>query len=236
MKVSIIVPAYNEEENIENTLKSLLKQTYSDYEILVVNNNSKDNTQKIAEKYVKTINETKQGYMHAVQRGINETSGDLISICDADSIYPPNWLKRMVRPFEKHPKIVATYGIGAFMDKGKFFKFVSMISYTLFLWISKLFGLDNTAGFNFIYRRDAYIRSGGYNTTWTLGGPDVEFGNRLKKYGKVKLVHTVVGTSSRRFEKNGFFATLKMFAHIWWSLVRHKKPKISYEEYNKTRK
>jgi hypothetical protein len=142
----------------------------------------------------------------------------------------------MVKPFEKDNKIVATYGIGAFADTTRWSKFSSTIGYTLFLWFSKALGLDNTAGFNFVYRRDAYIKSGGYDTSWTLGGPDVEFGNRLKKYGRVKLVHTVVGTSSRRFKKNGFFKTLKMFSSIWWSLVRHKKPNISYEEYNKTRK
>jgi glycosyltransferase involved in cell wall biosynthesis len=236
LKVSIIIPAYNEEKSIEKTIKSLLDQDYNDYEILVVNNNSKDRTEEIAKKYVRTINEEKQGYMHAVQRGIDETNGTLISICDADTIYPKNWLTRMVRPFEKNPKVVATYGIGAFADSTPSSKFFSTIGYTLFLWLSKLLGLDNTAGFNFVYKRDAYIKSGGYDTKWTLGGPDVEFGNRLKRYGKVKLVHTVVGTSSRRFQKNGFFKTLKMFASIWWSLVRHKKPNISYEEYNKTRK
>ncbi len=236
MKVSIIIPAYNEEENIEKTIRSLMEQTYEDYEIIVVNNNSKDRTQEIAEKLVRTVNEEKQGYMHAVQRGIDETDGELVTICDADSIYSKNWLQRMVKPFEKDPETVATYGIGAFADSSSFSKFFSTIFYTLFLWFSKLCGLDNTAGFNFVYKREAYIKSGGYDTSWTLGGPDVEFGNRLKKYGKVKLVHTVVGTSSRRFKKNGFFKTLRMFAHIWWSLVRHKKPKISYEEYNKTRK
>ncbi len=70
VKVSIIVPAYNEEENIEATLKSLLSQTYKNYEIIVVDNNSKDRTKQIAEKYVRTITETKQGYIYAVVRGV----------------------------------------------------------------------------------------------------------------------------------------------------------------------
>ncbi len=55
----------------------------------------KDKTKEIASKYVKTITETKQGYIFAVKRGINETTAEIVTICDADSIYPLNWLHSM---------------------------------------------------------------------------------------------------------------------------------------------
>lgn len=54
MKVSIVIPAYNEEKSIEKTIKTLLNQSYKDFEIIVVDNNSKDKTYEITSKYVKT--------------------------------------------------------------------------------------------------------------------------------------------------------------------------------------
>ncbi|MCD6238576.1 MAG: glycosyltransferase family 2 protein [Thermotogae bacterium] len=235
LKVSIVIPAYNEEKSIERTLKSLLKQTYPEYEVVVVNNNSKDRTKEIAQKYVRVIDEYKQGYMFAVRRGIEETDGEVITICDADSIYPGHWIERMVKPLGCKGT-VATYGTSGFYDTGFFMRIFSLVVYTVFLWISKLFGLDNTAGFNFVFLRKAYEEVGGYDLNWRWGSPDIELGNRLKKVGKVKLVHTIVKTSSRRFRKGGFGKTAKMFLHLWWQMVKHKRPDISYEDYNKTRR
>jgi len=60
VKYSLIVPAYNEEKNIGNCLTSLKKQRYKDYEIIVVDNNSKDNTIKEAKKYVKKVYKEKK--------------------------------------------------------------------------------------------------------------------------------------------------------------------------------
>lgn len=235
LKVSIVIPAYNEEENIEKTLKSLLNQTYKNFEIIVVDNNSKDKTKEIASKYANIITETKQGYIYAVKRGVNETSGEILTICDADSIYPPKWLEKMVKSFNNE-RVVAVYGTARFYDAGKLMAFVSVISYSLFLIVSKLFGLDNTAGFNFLFRRDAYEKTGGYDENWKWGSPDIEFGSRLRKIGKVKLSLTTVKTSSRRFKKGGFLKTTKIFLGMWRKMLKNEKPTLSYKEYNQNRR
>ncbi len=234
MKVSIVIPAYNEEKSIERTIKSLMNQTYRDVEIIVVDNNSKDKTFEIASKYVKTINEPKQGYIFAVKRGIGATSGEIVTVCDADSIYPKKWLQKMLKSFKKE-KIVAVYGTAMFYDTGKFMAFISLISYTVFLWISKFLGLDNTAGFNFLFRREAYNKAGGYDENWKWGSPDIDLGKRLKKFGKVKLRNKIVFTSARRFKKGGFINTLRMFLKMWRQMLKNKNPDVSYEDYNKTR-
>ncbi len=234
-KVSIIIPAYNEEGTIERTVKSLLNQTYENYEILVVDNNSKDRTKEIASKYVPTITETKQGYIFAVKRGIKETNGEIVTICDADSIYPSNWLETMMKSF-RDENVVATYGSAKFYDAGTFMAFVSLVSYSVFLIVSRLLGLDNTAGFNFLFRRNAYEKVGGYDENWKWGSPDIEFGKRLKKVGKVKLKMKAVMTSSRRFKKGGLLKTTKMFLSMWKKMLKNEKPTISYNDYNKNRR
>lgn len=235
MKVSIVIPAYNEEKSIEKTIKSLLNQSYKNFEIIVVDNNSKDKTREIASKYVKTINESRQGYIFAVRRGIAETNGEILTICDADSIYPKKWLEKMLKSF-KNENVVSSYGTATFYDTNKFSGFFSLIFYTVFLWTSKFLGLDNTAGFNFIFKRASYEKSGGYDADWKWGSPDIDLGRKLKKIGKIKLRNVMVFTSARRFKKGGFLKTTRMFLGMWRQMLKNKNPDISYDEYNKTRK
>jgi len=235
LKVSIVIPAYNEEETIEKTIKSLLGQTYDNFDITVIDNNSKDRTGEIAGKLVRTILETRQGYIFAVKRGIAETDGEILTICDADSVYPPDWLSVMIKKFEKK-NVVAVYGTARFHDTGWFTSFVSLIAYSTFLLLSKFLGLDNTAGFNFLFRRDAYNSVGGYNEDWKWGSPDIEFGKRLGRIGRVKLKFKAVKTSSRRFKKGGFLKTTRMFLAMWRQMLRNEAPEVSYEDYNKTRR
>lgn len=234
MKVSIVIPAYNEEKSIEKTIKTLLNQSYKDFEIIVVDNNSKDKTYEIASKYVKTVNESKQGYIFAVKRGIEETHNEILTICDADSLYPRRWLEKMVKSFNDK-RVVATYGTAMFYDTNKFTALVSLVFYTVFLWISKMLGLDNTAGFNFLFRREAYNAIGGYDENWKWGSPDIDLGRRLKKIGKIRLRNKIVFTSARRFKKGGFLNTTKMFLRMWRQMLKNKNPTVSYDEYNKTR-
>lgn len=235
LKVSIVIPAYNEEKTIEKTIESLLAQTYGNFDITVIDNNSKDKTGEIAGKLVKTILETRQGYIFAVKRGIAETDGEILTICDADSIYPSDWLSVMVRKFEKKG-VVAVYGTSRFHDTGWFTSFTSLAAYSTFLVVSKFLGLDNTAGFNFLFRRDACDAVGGYDENWKWGSPDIEFGKRLGKIGRVSLKLKAVKTSSRRFKKGGFLKTTRMFLSMWRQMLKNEAPEMSYEDYNKTRR
>jgi glycosyltransferase involved in cell wall biosynthesis len=237
MKLSIIVPAYNEEETIAKTLQGLTSQTYKDVEIIVIDNNSKDKTSEIAKKYVdKVFLETKQGYINAVIRGAKEATGDIITFCDADTMYPANWAKKAMY-FFKNPKTVIVYGTCETYDSSKIANFFNYIGYTTFLYISILFRLHNTSGFNFLMRKDAYEKVGGYDPKFQKMSPDIELGKRIAKLGKVKFCPRLkVSSSARRFKEGGNLKTSLMFAKAWWSMVRNKLPDIDYNEYNKIKK
>jgi len=106
MKVSVIIPVYNEEKYINNCLKSLKKQYEKPDEIIVVNNNCTDKTIKIVEKYkknlpIKIIKEKKRGVVFARNKGFNEAKGEILARCDADSILPPYWIKKIKKDFIK---------------------------------------------------------------------------------------------------------------------------------------
>ena len=99
-EVSIVIPAYNEEDNILKMLASLSdSSTNKKLEIIVVNNNSSDSTGEIAKATgVICIDESQQGITAARNAGLSKAKGGYIINADADTIYPPDWIDHMVNP------------------------------------------------------------------------------------------------------------------------------------------
>lgn len=120
LKISVVIPVYNEEKYIGACLDSLMKQTVPADEIIVVNNNSTDNTAKIIKKYpVRMLNEKRQGMTFARNKGFNEAQYEIIARTDADTILPPNWIKRIKKSFADE-SIVAISGPAEFYDLPEF--------------------------------------------------------------------------------------------------------------------
>ena len=94
MKVSIVIPVYNEADALEACLRSIAEQTVAPHETIVVDNNSTDDTAAIALRFafVRLINEPKQGVIHARSTGFDAASGDVIARIDGDTILPDDWL------------------------------------------------------------------------------------------------------------------------------------------------
>jgi glycosyltransferase involved in cell wall biosynthesis len=235
-KISVIVPAYNEEKYIAKTLQTLKDQTYKNYEIIVVNNNSTDNTGKVAKELVKKVYlEKKKGYNNAVNRGVKEAKADIITICDADTLYPNNWVEKIIKDFEKDKDVIAVYGTCRFYDSGFIVNSLAWLFFTPFLKISLLLGFHNTPGFNFAMKKWAYKKVGGYDPKiFNSILMDVQLGKRLQSIGKMKQdTSLIVYTSARRFSKDGLLKTTWYFFDAWVRLNFGKKQKMSYEEYNK---
>lgn len=91
MKVSIITICYNSSSTIEDTIKSVLAQTYPDIEYIIVDGASKDDTLKIIEKYSskisKVISEKDHGIYDAMNKGVALATGDIIGILNSDDLY-----------------------------------------------------------------------------------------------------------------------------------------------------
>lgn len=103
MKVSVVIPVYNEEKYIEKCLLSLKNQVEKPDEIIVVDNNCTDKTIDIARKFnVLIIRESRQGITYARNCGFNHAKGTIIARCDADVILPPDWIKKIKENFKKN--------------------------------------------------------------------------------------------------------------------------------------
>lgn len=95
--VSVIIPAYNAEAHIEKCLLSLRKQTFQDFEIIVVDDGSQDNTLLIAKNYARTLQTGyRSGAGHARNLGAREAKGDILIFTDSDVIVPPGWIERIL--------------------------------------------------------------------------------------------------------------------------------------------
>lgn len=101
--VSVIIPAYNEEKVIRKTVLSVLRSYYKNLEIIIIDDGSKDNTwqviKTIKSKRVKIIKQINAGKAKAVNRGLKVAKGEIIISLDADTIFTPTTIGKMVRHF-----------------------------------------------------------------------------------------------------------------------------------------
>ena len=102
--ISVVIPVYNEAENINACLDALANQEFPVHEVIVVNNNSSDNSCSLAAKYdfVKLIHETRQGVGYARDKGFSVATGDLLARIDADTIVSPDWSIRIQETIMKN--------------------------------------------------------------------------------------------------------------------------------------
>ncbi|MFE1593350.1 glycosyltransferase family 2 protein [Nocardia sp. NPDC058705] len=104
--LSVVIPAYNEEQIIGECLRRLAHQREHITEILVVDNNSTDDTRAIVAAHalewpaIRLIDEAEQGLVHARNRGLDSAHGDLIARIDADTLVPPDWAERILAFFD----------------------------------------------------------------------------------------------------------------------------------------
>ncbi|WP_411678493.1 glycosyltransferase family 2 protein [Caproicibacter sp.] len=105
--ISVIIPAYNVENELEDCLNSIIAQTWASLEIIVIDNGSKDNTGEIIQKYCvidKRIKKLKvsenKGVSNARNLGLASANGEFIAFCDSDDFVPPEAYEKMIKKAE----------------------------------------------------------------------------------------------------------------------------------------
>jgi glycosyltransferase involved in cell wall biosynthesis len=210
MKISIVIPAYNEEERIESVLRAALAQDYPDFEVvLVVSGN--DRTQEIARSFpaVTVIRCDERGLPLARQRGYQAASGEIIANLDADCLPHKDWLSTGARYF-LDPNVVAVSGPYDYYDGGAFLRYSTLflerfVSVPMNIVRRRLGGPGRMVGGNTLIKRTALLKTGGYDTSITFWGEDVATGARISKAGKVIFTTKLtMPSSARRFKSEGY--------------------------------
>lgn len=183
--VSVIVAARNEEQHLPGLLKCLLNQDYSDYEVIIVDDQSTDDTAGIirsrqsTHSYLKLISLTAPhpsmpAKKNALAEGIRASHGEILLFTDADCLPPPTWISRMIAGFEEEVGLVAGYspydppsfGISARSAWQKwFFSFIRYEEFKMSLWAAGSIGIRRgwlCTGRNLAYRRKVWDEVGGF--------------------------------------------------------------------------
>lgn len=107
--ISVIMPAFNVERYIEKAIKSVMTQTYKNWELIVVDNNSTDDTIKIVRNFsdsrIRLYDEKNQGVSHARNKGLKEMKGQFLCFLDADDFWPANSLEVRFNHFSQNPDV-----------------------------------------------------------------------------------------------------------------------------------
>ena len=214
-KISVVIPAFNEEKLLPRCLQSLQNQTYprENYEIIVVDNGSTDNTAKIGKKFgaaVYTYTDINRAGASR-QFGTTKTNADIIAFTDADCMASNNWLTTIDNLF-KDPKIIC---IGGKMlpDKNNFILFCIYTFYDIFHLLNQYFYKTIFWGLNFAVRKNEFDQIGGLSTTLSTS-EDWDLAIRLqKKFGKKSVYYAknLQVYSSTRKQEN-----IKVFARYAW--------------------
>ncbi|WP_071515816.1 glycosyltransferase [Geitlerinema sp. PCC 9228] len=125
--VSVVVPVYNGEQTIQETIESILHQTFSDFEILVINDGSNDSTldilSKIQQPKLKVFSYPNAGLSASRNRGVRQAKGDYISFIDADDLWTEDKLEKQLKALQENPNASVAYSWTNWIDgKGNFLR------------------------------------------------------------------------------------------------------------------
>lgn len=219
-KISVIIPAHNEELLLPRALRALKRQDFKNpFEILVIDNASTDKTSEVADSYgIRTIRENKKGYSFALNRGFLKAQGEIICVTDADSIVPKYWLKTIANHFIKDQKLVALGGNLELCDCPKYLREISKI-------ICR-FNYHTLSGANMAIKKAAYFKACRGKLKVNLGA-ELYLVKRLKKIGGVDFdPNLTVKTSGRRLENDLPKTLYTYFLNDLW-LYLFDKPKYA---------
>lgn len=216
--VSIIVPCYNESLTLENCIRSLSKQTYHRYEIIIVDDGSKDNTLEVANKLrlnnprITVLTKVNGGKASALNYGIKHSRGKIVVSLDADSIFLNDTLTRLVAPFN-NPDVAAVGGNIKVSNRGKMITKNQALEYISGLNIQRrtfahLGCMQIISGAIGAFRKDRLLEVGGYSMDTIVEDMDVtvtlaRMGHKIEYIGEA-VAYTEAPENSYDFFKQRY--------------------------------
>jgi len=181
----VVVPAYNESAFLGECLQSLASQDFSGtYEVIVIDNNSTDQTAKIARLHGATVvGEQHPGVCWARRAGTLVARGEIIVSTDADTTFDRGWLSRIDQTFSASPDCVAVAGPCRFLAApwwgGLFVWLLFHVVHVISLLTGRVVYVTAT---NIAFRKSAWT---GYDTNATQGGDELDLLRRLRSRGRI---------------------------------------------------
>ncbi|MCF6147618.1 MAG: glycosyltransferase [Candidatus Kuenenia sp.] len=226
--VSVIVPAYNAEKTIGQCLQALKQQNYpsDSYEVILVNDGSKDATGEIAQGYdITYLWQENQGPATARNKGAKEAKGEIILFTDSDCVPDSNWIREMVAPFSDQ-NVMAVKGAYKNKQKSIVARFAQLEFEERFEMLKKAESIDMVDTYSAGFRKDIFLQLDGFDTSFPVANnEDTELSYRMSKMGyKMVFNPNAIVFHLDHPDSVKRYARLKFWRGYWRAVVYKKFP------------
>lgn len=228
-KVSVVIPVYNVEKYVRQAIKSVLDQTFKDFEIVIIDDGSTDHTLKVIksfkDKRIKVFKNPKNlGLVESINKGINESRGEYIARFDGDDICERERFKKQVEFLDNNPDYVIVGSQEQQINpKGEKLPSQYKVPQTdqeirriQYLWN---FMIHPTV----MMRKDVVVNVGGYRKFFKGGAEEYDLWLRMLRFGKFynlkeklikKRIHPTAFTQLQRFKRIELFTMIARFVNL----------------------
>ena len=210
--LSIIIPTLNEEKYLPKLLDSIKKQAYRDYELIVADHNSSDDTRKIAKKYGCKITEGGKHPGVARNNGARKAKGDMLFFIDADCILEKDFLERALGEMERRK--LGAAGCYVWLLSRRLSDKLAFTVFNFWTFATQSF-YPNASGAGIFCRRAIHRKIGGFDEK-IIFSEDMDYVRRAGKHGKFGILKVSSYTAARRFDEEG---RLNIWAKLFLSAV-----------------
>ncbi|MEL7198563.1 MAG: glycosyltransferase [Pseudomonadota bacterium] len=198
VSLSVVLSIYNGEDFVEDAIQCILDQTYTDFELICINDGSKDGSLALIQRFaaqderVRVIDQENTGLTIALRRGVEAARGEYIARMDVDDWSMPDRFEKQMALFRQQPKLVAvTCDVEHFYDDGTTSHVAKIRKDPRVLPL--LMAFTNRIGGHgqMVYRRDAYFAAGGYDTEFNYA-EDYDLWTRMLEQGPFGVVPEIL--------------------------------------------
>lgn len=217
-KVSVIMPVYNGEEFLREAIDSILAQSFSDFEFIIVNDGSTDTSESIIRSYndpqiVYIENEKNEGVIFSLNKAIDAAQGEFIARMDADDIAIPERLEKQVEYLITHPDVsIVASTVQLIDEKGHQLKdwqedinHISSTAIKRYLPINNCIAHPSIMGRAELFRKYKYQRNQKFSEDYDLWLRLLSDKKKIEKIGEPLLYHRILQTSVTRSKKVNVF-------------------------------
>ncbi len=235
--ISVIIPVFNAERTIQETVASILKQTLSDLEIIIVNSGSTDTTpliiSQIKDTRIKVFSYPQANVAVNRNRGFKHAVGEFVTFIDADDLWTPNKLEAQYKAFIENPNAVVVYSWTNCIDENsKFLRKCSHVKWTGDVYANFLLDDFIGSGSNVMIRSHAYLEVEGFDESLT-NAQDTDLWLRLASMydfavvQEVQILYRILPNSMSSdilgLEKSNLIVIERAFAHKKAESLQHLK-------------
>ncbi len=237
--ISVVIPLYNKELSIKSTLQSVLAQTYTDFEVVVVDDGSIDKSvsvvKTIADNRIRLIHKTNGGVSSARNRGIQEAKGSHIAFLDGDDYWEPNYLEELARLIDDFPNAVI-YGVGhGVLQRNEKHKIANKMFSEGFrgvvenVWSSRPYYWTGSSSCS---SRALLLSLGGFDTRMTHG-EDLDMWWRLLLVGDGVFYNKTLAYYVQDSENRAMNRVIPLESHIPYFIDKYAEARVANPDFRK---